>query len=240
MSERRWRLVLYVVAALVALRWLLIGAAQLPTSDFGEWAAAMVLFICFIVWARAQLPSGDHPLIRRDAGLLMVILAPIATLYYLYATRRSRPRAVSVSVAAALVMPAVAYAMGGVLAAAVPLGPRYVRLAPRGDWIAVDSATGSDIARRDLTTLAEFVVGERAAGRAMPADAPELYARWWSANPDSWRAPYDPFTGFGYLYEVRDSGFVLWSVGPDKTLGNDDDVWYLWPPPENAPIVPDR
>jgi hypothetical protein len=232
--ERRWRVALYIVAALIGLRWLLIGAAQLPTSDFGEWAAAMLLFIVFILWARCQLPVGDHPLIRRDAGLLMVILAPIATLYYLFVTRRSRPRGISISVAASLVLPALAYAGGSILAATVPIPPRYVQLTVGGEWVVVDSASGTDIARRDLSTLADFVLRERAAGRAIPTDVLELYDRWLSTNPKTGRDPYDPFTGVGYYYEVRDSGFVLWSVGPDRVLGNDDDVWYAWPDPQDT------
>jgi hypothetical protein len=233
-TERRWRVALYVIAALVGLRWFLVGAAQLPTSDFGEWAAAMLLFVIFILWARSQLPSGDHPLIRRDAGLLMVIFAPVATLYYLFATRRSRPAGVSISVMASLVVPVLAYASGSILAGFVPIAPRYVQLTAGGEWVAVDSATGSEIARRDLATLAAFVLGERAVGNALPTDAAELYDRWLTANPRNGRDPYDPFTGFGYLYEVRDTGFVLWSVGPDKVLGNPDDVWYVWPEPNDT------
>jgi hypothetical protein len=42
-------------------------------------------------------------------------------------------------------------------------------------------------------------------------------------------APVRLFYRHGYLYELRDTGFVLWSSGPDKQLGNADDIWYDWP-----------
>jgi hypothetical protein len=139
-----------------------------------------------------------------------------------------------------LVAPALTLLAGMVVASAVPIPPRYVQLAPGAEWIRVNAATGTEIARRDLGSLADFILGERRAGRPLPSDAFDLYARWLDSENGGWRDPYDPFTGLGYLYDVRDTGFVLWSSGPDKQLGNSDDVWYDWPARTDTMMVAGR
>ena len=89
MSEPAFRYSFYVLAALFTLRSFLAGASQLPDSGGAALATGAVLFLSFVFWARSQLPRGDHPLIRREAGLWLVVLAPITVLYYLIASRHS-------------------------------------------------------------------------------------------------------------------------------------------------------
>ena len=78
-------------------------------------------------------------------------------------------------------------------------------------------------ARRDLRMFATFLEDERSAGRALPADTRELYARWTAAHPDE-EEPLDPFDGEPYGYERKEGAYIIWSSGADQEPNTDDDL----------------
>ena len=236
-SEELARLFLYAACGVLSVYGLLVGASMLPGSDTVALASGLLIFLVFLLWARSQLPIANHPLIQHAGVLALLLLAPLAIPYYLFATRRDRPTPRSVAILLAILAPFL-FAIGGAyLAWAVPLPPRYLQLQDGGPWIRVTPATGAHIARQDFAVLTEFVTLERSEGRGMPTDVQDLYHRWYAARPDAYRPPLDPFTGLSYYYERRDTGFVLWSAGPDRKVGTVDDTWFQWPPspPDSGP-----
>jgi Zn-dependent protease with chaperone function len=76
-------------------------------------------------------------------------------------------------------------------------------------------------AHQDLERLAAFVHEEDRAGRGLPWDGEELYARWRAAHPHD-REPLDPYDGYRYGYEQKGEHFRLWSSGPDEAVRRPD------------------
>ena len=90
-----------------------------------------------------------------------------------------------------------------------------------------NAAAGRDPAtavQQDLDTLARLALAHRESGGDYPLDEEALAKAWEVSNP---RAPFpiDPYDGKRYGYLVREDHFILWSAGPDKESGTDDDLW---------------
>lgn len=69
------------------------------------------------------------------------------------------------------------------------------------------------LVRDDFARIAAFIEAEVAAGRALPWDADELYARWRAAHPGEPEL-LDPYDGMWYGYEQKGEHFRIWSTGP--------------------------
>ena len=76
--------------------------------------------------------------------------------------------------------------------------------------------------QKDLEVLRAFVEGEFKAGRPLPWDVHDLYARWSAAKKND--GPLDPFSGTWYDYDQRGEAYRLWSMGPDDVNRTDDDI----------------
>lgn len=76
---------------------------------------------------------------------------------------------------------------------------------------------------RDLARLKAFIESERKAGRPLPWDVWDLYARWQAAHPDD-QNPTDPFSGYWYDYESHDGAYRIWSTGADGRNQTADDI----------------
>jgi Zn-dependent protease with chaperone function len=76
---------------------------------------------------------------------------------------------------------------------------------------------------RDLERLKAFLEIERAAGRDVPWDVWDLYARWQSAHPDD-DGPIDPSNGYWYTYRRHGDSYRLSSAGPNGESDTADDV----------------
>lgn len=85
----------------------------------------------------------------------------------------------------------------------------------------VDAA---ELVEAGFAEMAAFVDAEQAAGRPIPEDAGELYARWAAAHPGE-TAPVDPYDGWDFGYDVQEDRYVLWSSGPDRSAGTPDDLY---------------
>jgi len=98
--------------------------------------------------------------------------------------------------------------------------------APPVEPLPAGTDVGQELARIqvdvDLTALSGVVEMERGRG-SMPADAAALYAVVAQRNPGE-PERHDPFSGQRYVYEQRDGGYVLKSVGPDRQAGTADDI----------------
>ena len=58
---------------------------------------------------------------------------------------------------------------------------------------------------------------------ALPEDADVVYDLWPTWYPDR-PEPLDPFDGYRYGYGLTESGFLIWSSGPDQRGGTEDDL----------------
>ena len=76
---------------------------------------------------------------------------------------------------------------------------------------------------RDLTRIKAFIEHDRQAGRPLPWDVWELYARWEAAHPAE-DSPTDPFSGYWYDYESHGDAYRIWSSGPDGRTNTADDI----------------
>jgi Zn-dependent protease with chaperone function len=74
----------------------------------------------------------------------------------------------------------------------------------------------------DLARLAEFLESYRQANGLLPEDDEALFAAWEAERGEPF--PPDPFDGAPYGYRVEDDGYLLWSSGPDRQSGSDDDI----------------
>ncbi|HEV2132101.1 MAG TPA: M48 family metallopeptidase [Longimicrobiaceae bacterium] len=93
------------------------------------------------------------------------------------------------------------------------------------DYVAPPPEEASRAAQEGFARLAAFLAEERQAGRPLPADAEELYDRWFEAYPEE-EPPVDPYDGDYFGYSFDGTGYILWSSGPDQAPGTDDDVIY--------------
>lgn len=87
-----------------------------------------------------------------------------------------------------------------------------------GDVSAAKSEAASDAEL--LATGVRRYLEERG---ELPSDLDDVYEAW----PDWYggaQAPVDPFDGLRYGYELRESGFSIWSSGPDGEPETDDDL----------------
>jgi Zn-dependent protease with chaperone function len=82
--------------------------------------------------------------------------------------------------------------------------------------------TSAQIAH-DLMRLQSMIEADLAAGRPLPWDEWDLYARWKAAHPDE-PVPVDPFTGYWYDYDWHDRDYRIWSLGPDAKNRTHDDI----------------
>ena len=85
------------------------------------------------------------------------------------------------------------------------------------------SATALSQARNDLERLQALIEADARAGRQVPWDVWELYARW-SAVHGKDSEPMDPFSGYWYDYDQRGGAYRLWSTGPDGENRTTDDI----------------
>jgi hypothetical protein len=205
----------------------LVGAAQLPEHIGLTFAATWLLPAGVLLWDRsARLKSAVYTP-ASGIGYLLFLFGPLLALWYLLRTRRDRHWGLTVILAGLAFAPMLGYVSGQLAATLVPIPPRYVELEGRYRRVTRDLA--SEVAQADFRRLAQFLTEERGANRPLPADADELYARWIERHPYD-HPPYDLFTGGGYYYGPRDTGYGLWSAGPDRQLGTEDDPWFVWPP----------
>jgi Zn-dependent protease with chaperone function len=68
---------------------------------------------------------------------------------------------------------------------------------------------------------------EVAAGRDLPESFDDLWAVWYDSHEDS--MPVDPFDGQDLGYDRTDTGYRLWSSGPDGLPETEDDIVYDGP-----------
>jgi hypothetical protein len=182
-----------------------------------------------VVWARQHGASAGRGSLGPAAAVLYVFYGPFWVAYYLLRTRADREPKLTTLLSAVAFAP-----IGGWLVALpaltfLPIYPRYLDFGDGRGQQRVTAELGSQVAHRDFGRLVAFLGDERIAGRGLPADADDLYARW-SKYRFRDLPPFDPFTGAGYYYEVRDNGYGLWSAGPDHRFQTDDDLWFVWPP----------
>lgn len=137
------------------------------------------------------------------------------------------PARAQVGVARALVILAVAIA---VPVAGIGLFVRSMMPAFREAYEqaqARNAAAGRDPAtavQQDLDKLARFALAHKESGGSYPSDEDALAKAWQSSNPRA-PLPIDPYDGKRYGYLLREDHFILWSAGPDKESGTDDDLW---------------
>lgn len=204
-----------------------MAAEQLPASAvtlIGGWLVPGMI----VLWARQQGASTGRGRLGTAADVLFALFGPLWVVYYLIRTRANRERKLSALLGAVAFAPIGGYVVGFTAFAWFPIPPRYLDLGDGRGQQRITAEVGSHAADRDFGRLAAFVAAERAAGRGLPTDVDDLYARWSRRSRDL--PPFDPFTGGGYYYEVRDSGYGLWSAGPDHRFDTDDDPWFVWPP----------
>jgi hypothetical protein len=202
----------------------LVGAAQLPEHTGLTIVAAWVLPAVVLMWIRTETGNLTAPGI--GDGMLLLLFGPFLSLYHLIRSRRRRHWGLSVMMGVLLFSVPIGYLGGQTIISLKPIPPRYVEW--NGDVKRVTPRFASEAARTDFEWIAAFLADEESAGRQLPTDADDLYARWMERRPQD-RLPFDLFTGLGYYYERRDAGYGLWSAGPDRTLDTDDDLWFVWP-----------
>ncbi len=93
------------------------------------------------------------------------------------------------------------------------------------DYVPPPPEEAARLTQEGFARLAAFLAEERRAGRPLPADAEELYDRWFEAYPGE-EPPVDPYDGDYFGYDLAGTGYILWSSGPDQTPGTSDDVIY--------------
>jgi hypothetical protein len=98
-----------------------------------------------------------------------------------------------------------------------------VRGQASGAVLKVESVTGVAQAKKDLERLRTLIDADTRAGRQLPWDVSELYARWSEVHGKD-AAPTDPFSGYWYDYDQRAGAYRLWSTGPDGTSRTKDDI----------------
>lgn len=163
-----------------------------------------------------QWLATHPPLVRRVAQIDPALRDP--------AIQSTTGAARAVLILGAVLMPFVAAGM-----AAAILLPMWVarKARRRGPATAqtVSAEAGRKQAMQDFAALAGFIRAERQAGRDMPWDTGELYARW-NASHGVDDEPLDPFGGERYPFAARGEAFRLWCIGPDRRWNTDDDIVY--------------
>lgn len=220
--------ILVLVGAVAIAYSALVGAEQLPERPvlgaFVSWlVAGGVLFV-----ARTESLRADSSAPGRVSGVLFVLFGPFYVASYLFSTRRQRHWGLSGILASVAFSPFVGYVLGVGATLAWPIPPRYVDFGDARGPQRVTAQVATATARADFARIARFLADEAAAQRPLPHDGEELYVRWGKARPEE-RIPLDLFTGVAYYYESRDTGYGLWSAGPDRTFDTADDLWFLWP-----------
>ena len=76
----------------------------------------------------------------------------------------------------------------------------------------------------DFQSLALAAESHKKATGMYPDGVETLYETWHGDNPGG-NEPLDPYDGQRYGYNPGDGGFTLWSAGPDRQGGTDDDLW---------------
>lgn len=99
------------------------------------------------------------------------------------------------------------------------------QVASERDYVPPPPEEAARTTQEGFARLAAFLAEERQSGRPLPADAEELYDRWFQAYPEE-EPPVDPYDGDYFGYGLDGIGYILWSSGPDQTPGTDDDVIY--------------
>ena len=220
--------VLVPVGTLAIVYSALVGAGQLSERPALGALVGWLLAGTVLLVARAESVRADSSAPGRVSGLLFILFGPLYVAYYLFSTRQQRHWGVSVILTAVAFGSFVGYVVGAGVVAAFPIPPRYVDLGDTKGSQRVTPQLAAGTAQADFNRIARFLAAEVAAHRPLPQDVDEFYERLGKAQPEE-RLPIDLFTGFGYHYEPRDTGYGLWSAGPDRTFGTADDLWFLWP-----------
>jgi hypothetical protein len=220
--------VVYAVAAILAIYYGFVGAQQLPESLASGIVAAWGIPALLVVWARAEEPRIGRTVAGLHGGIWFLLFGPLLIPYYLARTRRHRSWKVAATVLLAVASPYLGFTAGAVAGAAADVPPRFVELSDQGPWVRVTPEAGRRIVARDFETWAAFLGALHARRGAYPTDVDALYETWGELRRRE-RAPFDPFTGRGYWYQVTESGYVILSAGPDHRFDTADDLWYLWP-----------
>lgn len=90
--------------------------------------------------------------------------------------------------------------------------------APAGS---VDVAATEAQVRADFRSLSTFIA-ETWAVEDLPESMAEIRERWSAAKDIPF--PFDPFDGYEYGYDLTPGGYLLWSSGPDRSPGTEDDI----------------
>jgi Zn-dependent protease with chaperone function len=93
----------------------------------------------------------------------------------------------------------------------------------RGLRPSVEPAAAAAQVRNDLERLRLLIESDTRAGRQVPWDVWELYARWSEVHGKD-APPTDPFSGYWYDYDQRGGAYRLWSTGPDGENRTKDDI----------------
>lgn len=75
----------------------------------------------------------------------------------------------------------------------------------------------------DFDLLTGFIHSLRLERGGADFSIEEINETWLERYPGS-EKPFDPFDGLDYGYYETDTGFVLWSVGPDREINTADDI----------------
>ena len=220
--------VLVPVGALAIVYFAFVGAEQLPERAALSTLVGWLVAGAVLLLARAESLQTGRSVPGGGSGVLFLLFGPLFVAYYLFRTRRERHWGVSSILAAVALSPVFGYAIGAGALWAFPIPPRFVDLDDGQGPQRVTPQLAAQTVQADFERIARFLAGELAANRPLPRDVEELYERFHSSHASE-RILIDLFTGSGYYYEPRDTGYGLWSTGPDRAFDTADDLRLLWP-----------
>jgi len=231
MSPKAALKVAFSLAALLLVHGFLVGARLIAQRPWIEFVYPWAMPVALLIWAQSERSRIGRSIAGLHGGIWFVVFGPLLVPYYLLRTWRHRRWYLAAGVTVALFSPFIGSAVGFVSGSSwIP--PRYYQLEANGPFLRLTSELAEQLVARDFALIETFLEQEQMAHRSLPEDGETLYDRWYRRGKPALELR-DPYTGWGYYYERRGNGYVVWSAGPDGEIGTEDDHWFQWP---HAPV----
>lgn len=161
---------------------------------------------------------GSHPPLSKRVAALDPSLAPA----HFHPTKG---RALALGTLAATAALGLVVVVGGARFASRTMGEMErmrseLGAAGTSGFQVADPTRAAQQVEADFEELSRFIAAEWTEG--VPETIAEVRARWEERSEAVF--PIDPFDGFDYGYDLTDTGYRLWSTGPDGEVLTEDDI----------------